>query len=305
MSTELTLEDSADLRDALSQNAQRNGSSLLLAGASPSGYAPAPPSKKPRGSWIWRHGEPLIRDSDLSLVWLCTICHADSVHHPIKEYVLPVVSTTLAQRHMERHGFDLKGRPVNRGQKRRAGSMLEYVDRQNTADKATFNEKGWIDAFVRWAVTTNQSLRQASSQSHLFLLTFQNPRIEDLVPRSVNTVRDWIMQAASDVKITIEKSLRQSASSITISFDNWTANNGLDFLGVTAHYLDASLNPRAILLGLRDTRGSHSGESIAEEVLRVIHDYDMGEKLRYFMADNASANDRAIKVLSESLEIDP
>ncbi|GAB7336618.1 hypothetical protein MBLNU13_g10314t2 [Cladosporium sp. NU13] len=132
-----------------------------------------------------------------------------------------------------------------------------------------------------------------------------NPRIEDLVPRSVNTVRDWIMQAASDAKITIEKSLRQSASSITISFDDWTANNGLDFLGVTAHYLDASLNPRAILLGLRDTRGSHSGDSIAEEVLRVIHDYDMGEKVRYFMADNASANDRAIKVLSESLEIDP
>jgi hypothetical protein len=206
---------------------------------------------------------------------------------------------------MERYGFDLKGRPIDRGQKRRAGSMLEYVDRQNVADRSTFNEKGWIDAFVRWAVTTNQSLRQASSQSHLFLLTFQNPRIENLVPRSVNTVREWIMQAASDAKVTIEKSLRQSASSITISFDNWTANNGLDFLGVTAHYLDASLNPRAILLGLRDTRGSHSGESIAEEILRVVHDYDIGGKVQYFMADNASANDRAIKVMSESLEIHP
>lgn len=43
------------------------------------------------------------------------------------------------------------------------------------------------------------------------------------------------MQAASDAKVTIKKSLRRSASSITISLDEWTANNGLDFLGVTTH----------------------------------------------------------------------
>ncbi|KAI7720022.1 hypothetical protein KC353_g2500 [Hortaea werneckii] len=113
------------------------------------------------------------------------------------------------------------------------------------------------------------------------------------------------MQAASDANSTVEKSLRRAASSITISFDNWTANNGLDFLGVTAHYLDASLHPRALLLGLRDTRGSHTGESVAEEVLRLIHDYDIGEKVHYFMSDNASANGRAIKFLSGSLDIDP
>jgi hypothetical protein len=113
------------------------------------------------------------------------------------------------------------------------------------------------------------------------------------------------MQAAPSAKEKIEKSLSQAASSITISFDNWTADNGLDFPGVTAHYLDASLCPRAILLGMRDTRGSHSGESVAEEVLRVINDYDIADKVQYFMADNATANDRAIRVLSGSLDVDP
>jgi hypothetical protein len=86
---------------------------------------------------------------------------------------------------------------------------------------------------------------------------------------------------------------------------NWTADNGLDFLGVTAHYLDASLRPRTVLLGLRDTRGSHSGENIAEEVLRVINDYGISENVQYFMSDNASANDRAIKIWSSSLSIHP
>lgn len=127
---------------ALSRPTQQDDTGLVITGVCPSGYAHAPPSKKPRGSWIWQHGERFIRDSDLSLVWLRTICHGDSVHHPSKDYIIPAVSTTLAQRHMERHGFDLKGRPVHRGQKRRAASMLEYVDRWHTADNSTFNEKG-------------------------------------------------------------------------------------------------------------------------------------------------------------------
>merc|ERR1711879_906474 len=152
------------------QPARRGEGGVLVTGTNLNGYTLAPPSKKPRESWIWKHGEPLIRESDLSLVWLCTTCHNDSVHHPIKEYILPTTSTTPAQRHMERHGFDLKGIPVHRGQKRRAGSLLEYVDRQHTADHSTLNEKGWIEAFVRWTVITNQSLRQASSQVHLQLL---------------------------------------------------------------------------------------------------------------------------------------
>lgn len=50
---------------------------MLVTGTNLNGYTLAPPSKKPRESWIWEHGEPLIRESNLSLVWLCTICHND------------------------------------------------------------------------------------------------------------------------------------------------------------------------------------------------------------------------------------
>lgn len=37
-----------------------------------------------------------------------------------------------------------------------------------------------------------------------------------------------------------------------------------------------------ILPRLRDTRKSHSGESIAEEVLREINDHGIGENVQYF-----------------------
>ena len=107
--------DSQHSSIALSLPTRQDDTGLVITGVCPSSYAHAPPSKKPRGSRIWQHGEPLIRDSDLSLLWLCTICHGDSVHHPSKDYILPAISTTLAQRHIERYGFDLKVRPVYRG----------------------------------------------------------------------------------------------------------------------------------------------------------------------------------------------
>lgn len=44
-----------------------------------------------------------------------------------------------------------------------------------------------------WDKDASQSLDRASSQSHLYLLTFQDPRVENLVPTSLKTVRGWIM----------------------------------------------------------------------------------------------------------------
>jgi hypothetical protein len=49
----------------------------------------------------------------------------------------------------------------------------------------------------------------------------------------------------------------------------------------------------------------YGGESIAEQVLRVINDYDNAERVRCFIADNATANGPAIGGLNGNLGIAP
>jgi hypothetical protein len=49
----------------------------------------------------------------------------------------------------------------------------------------------------------------------------------------------------------------------------------------------------------------HDGEAIAANVLAVINDYYLRDKVGFFVLDNASSNDTAVAVLRETLQFDP
>jgi hypothetical protein len=78
--------------------------------------------------------------------------------------------------------------------------------------------------------------------------------------RLVSAHPEYIMQAGSSAKIPLEKSLRPAAKCITISFDDWTANNGLRFLDALLHdvvlvtALIVSLPPPLLGIGLPSAR---------------------------------------------------
>jgi hypothetical protein len=74
------------------------------------------------------------------------------------------------------------------------------------------------------------------------------------------------------------------------------------------HYIDDDYKRRAVVLSLRDTLGSHTGANMADHVLSVIQDFSITQKVAYFIADNASNNDKALAVLSgylPSMQLDP
>ena len=82
----------------------------------------------------------------------------------------------------------------------------------------------------------------------------------------------------------------------------------LDLLGIVVHYLDSNYQRCAVVLGLRDTLGSHTGANMTDHLLSVINDFQIGHQIAFFIADNASNNDKALAVLSSylpSLKIDP
>jgi len=93
--------------------------------------------------------------------------------------------------------------------------------------------------------------------------------------------------------------LEESHGLIHFSFDQWTSPNPLAFLGVVAHYLDDSHRNRITLIGLKRLRGSHSGENMAQLLIELLRDYELINKLRYFVIDNAPLNDTClVKLLS-------
>jgi hypothetical protein len=129
------------------------------------------------------------------------------------------------------------------------------------------------------------------------------------VPTSHSTTASWILKAYEDTKLQVVQSLENATPKATLSFDGWTANNKvLDLLGIVTHYLDKDYKNHVVVLGLRDTLGSHSGVNMADHLLSVINDFSLSDKIAYFTADNAINNDKALSILSgfcPQMNIDP
>ncbi|KAM0708104.1 hypothetical protein Q7P35_004753 [Cladosporium inversicolor] len=134
-----------------------------------------------------------------------------------------------------------------------------------------------------------------------------NPRLKDAVPKSHNTVNNWIKADFNRYKSTIVELIRRAVGKVTISFNGWKANNDiLDLLGVVVHYISDDLKLHNVVLAMRDTLGSHTGANISDNLFDVLKDYQISSsQIAHFAADNASNNDKALELLSEHVTLDP
>jgi hypothetical protein len=82
------------------------------------------------------------------------------------------------------------------------------------------------------------------------------------------------------------------------SLDLWTSPNQLAILGVIATSISNDGVLESFVLALREVKGDHSVENIANYVMEVIQDWGIAGKLGYFQMDNASNNDTMIKHVS-------
>jgi hypothetical protein len=59
------------------------------------------------------------------------------------------------------------------------------------------------------------------------------------------------------------------------------------------------------MLAFKEMTDHHDGKAIAANVLAVIDDYDLRDKVGFFVLDNALNNDTAVAILGEMLQFDP
>ena len=73
-------------------------------------------------------------------------------------------------------------------------------------------------------------------------------------------------------------------------------------LGIIAHFLIPEYTNQATLLSLHRLEGSHSGENMAELVIKTLQKYQINQ-ISYFVYNNASLNDTAIRDILKSYGI--
>ena len=93
-------------------------------------------------------------------------------------------------------------------------------------------------------------------------------------------------------------------SKVYFAFNLWTSRNLLSLNGIVAHFLNKDFKARCILLLTLEQLGSHAGINIADRVSKVINDFKIINKIRFFILDNASNNDIAVDALAETYSFD-
>lgn len=78
-------------------------------------------------------------------------------------------------------------------------------------------------------------------------------------------------------------------------------DNSLALLGIYAHLIDEYYNIQTVIIALCCIKGSHTGENIAYILEQVIKEYDITDRLRYLILDNAKSNDTCVTALFQSI----
>ena len=129
--------------------------------------------------------------------------------------------------------------------------------------------------------------------------------VQFLRPESVITTR-YKFQAIFDEHYEVAKASilhdLGTTTKISIALDAWSANNHLSFLAIKGYYINSDWKLCEKLLDFVPIRGSHTGASMASEVLQVLLNTKTQRRLLAITADNASNNTTLAYNLEAKLE---
>lgn len=89
--------------------------------------------------------------------------------------------------------------------------------------------------------------------------------------------------------------LLDSSAHLAMTADIWTDRRQHSFLGMTVHFF-RNAKPISHLLAFRAFRGSHTGRNIAEALESITSEFNIQNKIRYIVTDNASNMKAAMNV---------
>ncbi|KAI1671847.1 Dimer-Tnp-hAT dimerization containing protein [Pyrenophora tritici-repentis] len=246
--------------------------------------------------------------------WLCRYCH----QRRKQEACYEADSTTNAGRHLSSnkpgHSHGPNGPvPIASREGNIMGALAKsqvHIMRskgievsQEVANEmaASFSTSRFQDALKDWVVADNQSLRVIETPQFRAIIAAVSPLAEALLWRSHQTLHDYIITEYNTYIPAIANYLREARSLIHVSFDNWTSTGGqYAFTGLCVHYLNSEGKLVDHLLGLPELHGAHTGNNIAAAATTILRLFGVDNaRVGYFVLDNASNNDTAVKSLAE------
>jgi hypothetical protein len=147
-------------------------------------------------------------------------------------------------------------------------------------------------ALLYWIIAMNVAFMAVELPLFRQLIKLLNAVLLTILLFSGNTIKNWVIEEFAQKKQIIKRHFHKHSSGIIhLSFDFWTSSNQLSLVGVVIHYMDDIYTIRIKLLGLKRLRESHLGKNLAQVIIKLINEYEIADRLGFFVLNNASSND--------------
>jgi hypothetical protein len=136
-------------------------------------------------------------------------------------------------------------------------------------------------------------------------LEFEDPYLQPwintmqptFIVKGRQTIHNDSFQKFEELKKKLYTELQNLDSRVCLTSDIWTSSQNVEYMAVTAHYIDAEFKIKKKIIWFKKLEYPHSGIAIEEEIVRCLTEWDIRDKLFTLTLHNASNNTSACEEL--------
>ena len=274
---------------------------------------------KPRSttSGVWKYGHKkivndVVKRHGKNAIWECEDCEKElSNTGAAKQHLwythkisvdgytgeLPEAAQKRKRRRVEGPGS------IEAGFAKSESVSAELRSRQNNELLYNIiNQQELHDRIVRLIVMRNLPHQAVEWPELKDLLLCINPMVEEKWVKSRAATPRLISDAYRFHKQKLKNLLKSSETKVHFAFDIWTSPNHKSLMAIVAHFVNRTTNKLCKALVALPEIPDHTGETMARTFLGVLDDYEISQLLGFVCTDNATSNDKALRLLAAELQ---
>lgn len=142
------------------------------------------------------------------------------------------------------------------------------------------------DALLKWVICDQQPFNLMENQHFRELILELDNRYQ--LP-SRQTISTQIVSIFTEKQTAVREMLQKMNQKVSLTVDMWSSCTNQAYLAVTIHWIDEDWRLRHFLLDLLPFKETHTGIHIADQLLQLVEDMDIGTKILSLTTDNASS----------------
>jgi hypothetical protein len=158
---------------------------------------------------------------------------------------------------------------------------------------------------MHWVTLENIPFKKLQSLHFWKIFSCIHPSMQDSIIPSEKVACQWVYTEFAMHKEEVQEILKNTASCIHLSFDLWMSPRRKAINGNVANFVDNRRKCQTAMLAFKEMTDCHYGKAIAANVLAVINNYDLRNKVSFFVLNNASSTNTAVAILGEMLQFNP